>query len=663
MNPNRAYKGFQQWKQDVQQRGRLPAVAVTYAGLGEQPEKSLIEKAVGLPLLATGSERAVFDAGRAVLKIAHGGSESEAANRKEAELWRMSAKYPNLRSVLVPVLSADSSGHWLVMEKVSTVASAGDLPTDLPVHLHDLKPANWGRHDGQLKLLDYSLWSPARTAARVAARYRAKTAILKQKKREETDQVEWALFDSKGKRVLKWFGAKKPSDEAVAKEERRIQYFKHHSAAQRVCARWLQGGLFKAPPAMLAEIFEWVRSVQASYLLAHVEEKLRVYHERAKVDSAIEAVDKALADIPGLLATAERRKRGLKLDFSTDKLWDGTLKLLWLPEREYKGRIVQEAHWDVTLPGSFYYYPSDGPDPTPIIRASLQAHREKLEQAAKEAPTFQSRGRGFRPLPRKTFVELTRVYKMLRPLVKGKPKKRVTDQEAVFNIDLTGWPYVDDPQEATDKLDNEHGWYNITVRLRFKRKRQDWAGLWERGDRRLSVLMPGAGVNVSIGDMQVSRSDPATVAGVNRQMEVLREVLDHELQHFGQDALKLLKGLGEDAGLPAKHLRDPKLDIHGTPVNPEQRRKMRQRDKRVEHALRDVEFYPNLRTMIREFQVVLARFGKPDHDAVAREFVGADRPRLLKGPNKRFELMRDEAPAKWQKAVKEFLKAVEPMIR
>jgi hypothetical protein len=67
-------------------------------------------------------------------------------------------------------------------------------------------------------------------AERVASRYL--TAILKQKKREETGQVEWALFDSKGKRVLKWFGAKKPSDDAVAKEERRIQYFKHRSAAK-----------------------------------------------------------------------------------------------------------------------------------------------------------------------------------------------------------------------------------------------------------------------------------------------------------------------------------------------------------------------------------------------------------------------------------------------
>jgi hypothetical protein len=54
-----------------------------------------------------------------------------------------------------------------------------------------------------------------------------RTSILKKKFREEKDRSEWALFDSKGKKVLKWFGPEKPSKERVQKEERRIQFFKH----------------------------------------------------------------------------------------------------------------------------------------------------------------------------------------------------------------------------------------------------------------------------------------------------------------------------------------------------------------------------------------------------------------------------------------------------
>lgn len=52
-------------------------------------------------------------------------------------------------------------------------------------------------------------------------------SVLRRKFRKEKDRTEWALLDSSGKRVLKWFGEEKPSDERVQKEERRIQYFKH----------------------------------------------------------------------------------------------------------------------------------------------------------------------------------------------------------------------------------------------------------------------------------------------------------------------------------------------------------------------------------------------------------------------------------------------------
>jgi len=54
------------------------------------------------------------------------------------------------------------------------------------------------------------------------------TAVLIQKHNENTGNNEWALVSKKDHdKVLKWFGAEKPSDAAVAKEEARVQYFKH----------------------------------------------------------------------------------------------------------------------------------------------------------------------------------------------------------------------------------------------------------------------------------------------------------------------------------------------------------------------------------------------------------------------------------------------------
>lgn len=60
--------------------------------------------------------------------------------------------------------------------------------------------------------------------ARVAG---VRVSVLRRKYREEKDRTEWALMDGDGKKVLRWFGEEKPSEDRVKKEERRIQYFKH----------------------------------------------------------------------------------------------------------------------------------------------------------------------------------------------------------------------------------------------------------------------------------------------------------------------------------------------------------------------------------------------------------------------------------------------------
>jgi len=67
---------------------------------------------------------------------------------------------------------------------------------------------------------------------RIIAKFEA-TAILSKRYRKDTNRSEWALVSRKKdkrtgkKRVLYWFGPKKPSKEAFQKQERRIQYFKH----------------------------------------------------------------------------------------------------------------------------------------------------------------------------------------------------------------------------------------------------------------------------------------------------------------------------------------------------------------------------------------------------------------------------------------------------
>jgi len=57
--------------------------------------------------------------------------------------------------------------------------------------------------------------------------------VVTQRYREEKDRKEWALVSRKpdkktGKRkVLYWFGLKKPSKERVGKQEKRVQFWKN----------------------------------------------------------------------------------------------------------------------------------------------------------------------------------------------------------------------------------------------------------------------------------------------------------------------------------------------------------------------------------------------------------------------------------------------------
>ncbi len=71
-------------------------------------------------------------------------------------------------------------------------------------------------------------------------------SVLRKKFRDDKDRSEWALMDSEGKKVLRWFGPEKPSDDRVRKEEKRIQYFKHQGCSVQSAVSRLKRG--RLPP-------------------------------------------------------------------------------------------------------------------------------------------------------------------------------------------------------------------------------------------------------------------------------------------------------------------------------------------------------------------------------------------------------------------------------
>ena len=70
---------------------------------------------------------------------------------------------------------------------------------------------------------------------RVARRYMTITAACLRTarvvERDHDGRTEWALVGGNGD-VLKWFGTKKPSAEAVQREEDRVKMFEHMDEAE-----------------------------------------------------------------------------------------------------------------------------------------------------------------------------------------------------------------------------------------------------------------------------------------------------------------------------------------------------------------------------------------------------------------------------------------------
>lgn len=106
------------------------------------------------------------------------------------------------------------------------VKATTDIKTVLESHGHQLLPSGTAIAEiGEcvstfMKNSEGYSWVVTPAASKVEA-------ILRKKYREDTEQSEWALLSRDGSRVLRWFGPRKPSQDRVQQEERRIQYFKH----------------------------------------------------------------------------------------------------------------------------------------------------------------------------------------------------------------------------------------------------------------------------------------------------------------------------------------------------------------------------------------------------------------------------------------------------
>ncbi len=228
---------------------------------------------------------------------------------------------------------------------------------------------------------------------------------------------------------------------------------------------------------------------------------------------------------------------------------------------------------------------------------------------------------------------------------------------------------------------NQKSSYNVS---------EDWIGLFSPQDISLDDLKDLVHLDtLPIGTIAIYRDIEADFENgleeisINQAIQNVKKTARHETQHLLQWAFKYLKNLKEQGGLPSKKIRDKNTDIHGRPQDI-----TGTKNERIEHGLRDIEFYTRLQDTVSEFNNVKTNLPLSMHHVFAKAWIGEISPEefsklfhefikenglntaqsldfsiafsVLKnhGGRKFFQNLKEKQPLKYQKAVKEFYKAI-----
>jgi hypothetical protein len=407
----------------------------------------------------------------------------------------------------------------------------------------------------------------------------------------------------------------------------------------RVAVLYLEGGVFDAPPAMMKAILPWMLGVYAGHVLANVEEAIAKVQD---VTAPIKAEIKMYHDI-------------------LDRLPQDIAKL---KEKDHVRYVVPGGGMVIGVRRSEAYLSPDGAhtyfagfaaghEPGPEYQPLYQVGTGKKSvrfNAFRQYPRGQAQdwarntvaeylGRAERRLERykgtvvesgNTIVDLQLLRRECRKHT-SKAKTYASKAERKFPVYLTGWKYVQPGGPQRDL--KPWAWDTITVILDFK-GHTERGGVWMAHTRELQVDAKYAGaLTTSLFQMGV---------------EWIKEALRHELQHLGQDLKDFLDGLPRDTtGLPSRRIRSPGVNPAGHPTSG---------GERLPHALRDVEFYTRLADEVDGFLLTIRNWPKNKWRDRVRAWVGDPVDPLL--TSHFFKALRENQPAKWRKAVAEFIKAI-----
>lgn len=400
-----------------------------------------------------------------------------------------------------------------------------------------------------------------------------------------------------------------------------------------------EAAIFEAPPATLAAINAASARIYASHVLSLVEanlntpeddsaKRIRLMEQMLEPGRLLKTLETLKSEKTLRIPLGPTRDLGIKMtpedDFGPDgPIWTDYVtkgKRFSFPRRPREdqwGNLNEEAemNWYTAM------------DPRELVPGMLDNLREELAKYKKHDP-FVEPYRLQLTGPKLVELELLR-KECLRYTSRAKRYK--TKAALILPVDLTGWKYIQGIPEAEikEKL-TQSGLASFKLVLYFithvKR-----GGQWHIG--KIPPQM----------ELDVKFKWVLTVEKFRAGLASLYRVGRHEAQHLGQDALRIVKGLREDGGLPSENIREPGTWPSGTP----KRQRGRGR-KRIEHPRRDVEFYTRIADEVSYFLDTLTKKNP------------ADRPQMIERWIKSREFFRriKSNPGKWQKAVSEFYKGL-----
>jgi len=377
--------------------------------------------------------------------------------------------------------------------------------------------------------------------------------------------------------------------------------------SHRVVARYTEkrAGTFQAPPAMVKTISEWVQQLYAGNVLAKIEADLEKRHRW--LERGRESAEKHKAILGSLAADIKALpdKKTLRYEIWHYGGWE-TLAI------RRKGDAYQIGQGEDRIVYSKTLLPRAKvvPKVRSLVKRGLkEVEKEEVEDAKDEIAAAES------------FKKECQKYTSRAKRYKSKAKK-------VFHVDLTGWRYLDRLERGFEKINpgksfgpsalkkwlKEDEWDKITVVLNFQARAKS-SGDWTWWKKELTVDAQRHGW-----------SGEDFEEGLGETLRTLR----HELQHVGQDVLGGLLSLGGKAGVPAQKLTAPSRE-------------------RKQWELREEEFYPQIADAVDDFMTWLKRFDDPDLREMFDNWIEGEF----------FGELRKHEPAKWRKAVKEFVKGLE----